>query len=103
MDDLDTSNALTGQVVAVPESRQLDILEDLLVRRGARVVRVPLVTILDAPDPVPVLRWLDEFIAAPPDYFVILTGEGLRRLRALAQRHEREAAFITALQATTTV
>lgn len=103
MEDLDTSPALAGQIVAVPESRQLDILEDLLLRRGARVIRVPLVAILDAPDPVPVLRWLDEFIAAPPDYFVILTGEGLRRLRALAQRHEREAAFIAALQSTTTV
>ncbi len=103
MEDLDTSNALAGQVVAVPESRQLDILEDLLVRRGAHVVRVPLVAILDAPDPAPVLRWLDDFIAAPPAYFVILTGEGLRRLRALAQRHEREAAFVAALQATTTV
>ncbi len=103
MEDLDTSNALAGQVVAVPESRQLDILEDLLLRRGAQVIRVPLVAILDAPDPAPVLRWLDEFIAAPPDYFVILTGEGLRRLLALAQRHARDADFVAALQATTTV
>ena len=90
-------------MVAVPESRQLDILEDLLVRRGARVLRVPLVAILDAPDPAPILRWIDAFIAAPAEYLVVLTGEGLRRLRSLAQRHGREEAFIAALQRTTTV
>jgi len=103
MDITESATALAGQTVAVPESRQLDILEDLLVRRGARVLRVPLVSILDAPDPLPVLRWLDDFIAAPADYLVVLTGEGLRRLRALAQRHGREEAFITSLQRTCTI
>ena len=103
MEESETSTALSGQVVAVPESRQLDILEDLLVRRGARVLRVPLVAILDAPDSAPILRWIDAFIAAPAEYLVVLTGEGLRRLRSLAQRHGREEAFIAALQRTTTV
>ena len=103
MEESESSTALSGHVVAVPESRQLDILEDLLVRRGARVLRVPLVAILDAPDPAPILRWIDAFIAAPAEYLVVLTGEGLRRLRSLAQRHGREEAFIAALQRTTTV
>src|SRR5690606_16569630 len=79
-------SGLEGQVVAVPESRQLDILSDLLQRRGAQVLRVPLVSILDAPDPVPVERWLREFIAEPHDHFIILTGEGLRRLQGFAER-----------------
>lgn len=72
--------------MAVPESRQLDILEDLLLRRGAKVLRVPLVSILDAPDPAPIEKWLRGFIANPPDYLVVLTGEGLRRLCGVAER-----------------
>jgi uroporphyrinogen-III synthase len=103
MEEPETSTALRGQVVAVPESRQLDILEELLVRRGASVMRVPLVAILDAPDPAPILLWIDEFIATPADYLIILTGEGLRRLRGVAQRHDREEAFIAALRHTFTV
>ena len=91
------ATALSGQVVAVPESRQLDILEDLLVKRGAQVRRVPLVSILDAPDPAPVLAWIRAFIEHRPDYLVLLTGEGLRRLHALAQRHKIDEPFVRAL------
>jgi len=100
-DSLDS--ALAGQIVAVPESRQLDILAQLLVKRGAAVRRVPLVSILDAPDPVPVLTWLRAFIASPPDYLIVLTGEGLRRLHALAQRNDIETPFIAALASVITV
>ncbi len=85
-EDNESSNALEGQVVAVPESRQLDILVDLLLRRGAKVLRVPLVSILDAPDSAPIEQWLRKFIASPPDYLIVLTGEGLRRLCAVAER-----------------
>ena len=88
---------LEGQVVAVPESRQLDILSDLLQRRGAQVLRVPLVSILDAPDPAPVERWLQEFITEPHDHFIILTGEGLRRLQGFAERAGMLAGYTGAL------
>ncbi len=97
------SSALSGQTVAVPESRQLDILADLLTKRGASVCRVPLVSILDAPNPKPVLAWMRAFIAAPPDYLIVLTGEGLRRLYALAQRNKIEEAFVAALGSCQTV
>ncbi|MCB1664485.1 MAG: uroporphyrinogen-III synthase [Pseudomonadales bacterium] len=93
----EASGGLQGQLVAVPESRQLDVLEDLLRNRGAQVMRVPLIAILDAPDSAPILRWLREFIANPPDYFIILTGEGLRRLLGFAQREGIEASFREAL------
>lgn len=93
-----TSNALRGQVVAVPETRQLDILVELLTNRGATVRRVPLVSILDAPDQKPIATWLANFIATPPDYFIILTGEGLRRLHGAAQRADCAAAFVEALR-----
>lgn len=82
----DLEPGLEGQIVAVPESRQLDVLSELLQRRGAQVLRVPLVSILDAPDSAPVERWLREFIGEPHDYFIILTGEGLRRLQGFAER-----------------
>ena len=95
--ELESANALNGQVVAVPETRQLDILVELLTNRGAVVRRVPLVSILDAPDPQPIVTWLRNFIAAPPDYLIILTGEGLRRLLGVAQRAGCEAEFIKAL------
>lgn len=91
------SEGLRGQVVAVPESRQLDVLEDLLRKRGAEVLRIPLISILDTPDAGTVLRWLREFIASPPDYFIILTGEGLRRLLGFAQREGIADAFCAAL------
>ena len=84
------SSPLQAKVIAVPESRQLDVLAALFERRGARVIRVPLVSIHDTPDQAPVIRWLRQFIAEPPNYFIIMTGEGLRRLLAAARRNRLE-------------
>src|SRR5690606_36415476 len=89
--------ALQGRRIAVPEARQLGILVDLLRNRGAEVLQIPLVAILDAPDPAPVLAWIGRFIAQPPDLFILLTGEGLKRLLDLACRHGREEALVAAL------
>ncbi len=91
------SRSLAGRRIAVPEARQLGVLVELLRNRGADVLEIPLVAILDAPDPAPVLAWLDRFIAEPPDLLILLTGEGLKRLLDLAERHERRDAFVTAL------
>lgn len=88
---------LTGRRIAVPESRRLDILAQLIEQRGGEVLRVPLVSIHDAPDPEPVLDWLRRFIATPPALFILLTGEGLRRLNSLAVRHELAEDFTRAL------
>lgn len=85
--------------IALPESRELDLFADMLLKRGAQVMRCPLVSIHDAPDQEPVLQWLRDFVASPPDDLVLLTGEGLRRLLAAAERADpalREA-FIAAL------
>lgn len=71
---------LAGRTIAVPETRELDVFAAMLERRGATVLRCPLVTILDAPDPQPVLAWIREFNAAAFDDLILLTGEGLRRL-----------------------
>ena len=79
---------LAGRTVAVPESRELDVFAAMLERRGARVVRCPLVAILDAPDPSPVLAWLRSFNAGEMDDLILLTGEGLRRLLACIEKNE---------------
>src|SRR5256885_8420178 len=46
---------LAGRTIAVPETRELEVFAAMLERRGASVVRCPLVAIRDAPDPAPVL------------------------------------------------
>ena len=90
---------LSGRLIAVPEARELDIFASLLERRGARVLRAPLVTIRDAPDPQPVLRWLHDFSRDRCQFLVLLTGEGLRRLLSCLDRHEPtlRPAFLSAL------
>jgi len=47
--------ALAGRSIAVPETRQRDVLTGLLERRGARVLRCPLVGIHDAADQRPIV------------------------------------------------
>jgi len=83
-------SALTGKVVAVPEARQLDVFVGLLERRGAMVLRCPLVAIKDAPNPAPVLDWIRAFNAGGCDDLVLLTGEGLRRLLSCIAQHAPE-------------
>lgn len=77
---------LQGRRIALPESRELNLFADMLIKRGADVLRCPLVSIHDAPDQAPVLDWMRTFIAQPPDDLVLLTGEGLRRLISAAER-----------------
>ncbi len=80
--------SLAGRTIAIPETRELDVFSAMLERRGATVLRCPLVAILDAPDPGPVLDWIRRFNAAAFDDLVVLTGEGLRRLLGCIERNE---------------
>jgi uroporphyrinogen-III synthase len=96
----DSDRALAGRVVAVPEARQLDVLAGLLERRGASVLRCPLVDILDSPDEPSVVAWLERLIATPTDLVVFYTGEGVRRLMGFAARAKLEPAFVAALART---
>jgi len=81
-------STLTGRTIAVPETRELDVFSSMLERRGANVLRCPLVAILDAPDPQPILQWLRAFNAGSCDDLILLTGEGLRRLLACIDKNE---------------
>lgn len=90
---------LQGRCIAIPETRELDVFAGLLTRRGADVIRCPLVSILDAPDPALVLAWLEEFCAGSHTDLILMTGEGLRRLLSCIEQHapQRRTAFIEQL------
>ena len=90
---------LAGRTIAVPETRELEVFAAMLERRGARVLRCPLVAIRDAPDPAPVLAFARGFAAGSCDDLIFTTGEGLRRILACIERHEPalRARFLQAL------
>jgi uroporphyrinogen-III synthase len=96
----DSDAVLAGRVVAVPETRQLDVLASLLERRGAQVLRCPLVSIQDSPDTAAVVAWIDRRISVPTDLIVFYTGEGIERLLGFARRAGRETEFVDALSRT---
>ncbi len=90
---------LKGRTVAVPETRELEVFAALLERRGARVLRCPLVAIRDAPDPAPVIEFARRLAAGEFDDLILLTGEGLRRILSCLERHapQLREPFIAAL------
>jgi uroporphyrinogen-III synthase len=98
----DNSNGgpLRGRRVALPETREADRLALMLQEQGAETVSCPLVAIVDLADPSPITAWLSRFAETPFDDLILLTGEGLRRLHAVARRSELEAAFLDALTKT---
>jgi uroporphyrinogen-III synthase len=91
---------LEGRTIALAESRQLEELARMLESEGATTIHCPLVSILDAPDPKPVLAWLDDLCAGRFDYVVLMTGEALRRLLHFAEGDGRREACIAALART---
>jgi uroporphyrinogen-III synthase len=90
---------LSGRRVVVPETRELGQLLRMLEERGAHTVPCPMIAIRDAPDPAPVEAWLQRFTKDSCDDLVLLTGEGLRRLRGFASRLGRETEFLNAVAA----
>ncbi len=90
---------LRYRTIAIPESRQQDVLANLLVRRGATVLRCPLIAIKDSPDAYAVEQWMAAMIAGKFDDFIILTGEGMRRLEGFAERIDWQQDWHRALTA----
>lgn len=78
---------LQHRTIALAEGRQLEELAAMLEREGATALRYPLLDILDPPDDAPVVAWLRDLIADRFAWVVLLTGEGLRRFIACAERH----------------
>ncbi len=94
---------LQGRTVALAEGRQLEELAEMLEKEGATTLRCPLVNILDAPDPAPVIAWLRELVSGRFAYVILMTGEGVRRLLGLAERVGLREAVIAALARTRTI
>jgi uroporphyrinogen-III synthase len=90
---------LAGRTIAVPETRELEVFAAMLERRGASVVRCPLITIRDAPDPSSVLAFVRKFASGSCSELILTTGEGLRRILTCIERHEPalKEPFLTAL------
>ncbi len=86
MESSSIKQSFTNLNIALPESRQLDVLANLFEKRGANVFRCPLVSIHDSPKVDLVEQWLRQFIDSPPDMLLILTGEGIKRLTGFAER-----------------
>jgi uroporphyrinogen-III synthase len=94
---------LAQRTVALAEGRQLEELAQMLEKEGATPLRYPMLTILDAPDEAPILAWIDQLVADSFDWVIFLTGEGMRRLLACADRHGRRDPFLAALARTRTI
>ena len=93
-----TKGPLAGRRIVVGETRELELLAQMLERQGAETIRCPLISIHDNPDETQVIDWLNRFIATPPDDLVLMTGEGLERLLGFAQRAGLEADLIATLK-----
>jgi uroporphyrinogen-III synthase len=94
---------LQGRRIALLETREAERLGQMLREQGAKIISVPAVAIVEVADPAPVLAWIERFVADPADYLVLLTGEGLSRLHALAMQHGSSPDFVAALSRTTTI
>jgi uroporphyrinogen-III synthase len=92
--------SLAGRTIALAESRQIEDLARMLEEEGATVLRCPMLSLLDAPDPVPVLAWLRDLCEDRFAYLVLMTGEALRRLLLFAERDGRREHCIAALSRT---
>ena len=91
------ADALSGMRILVPESRELDLFAAMLEAEGAQALRCPLVHILDLEDMHEAQGWITRLVAGEYQDVIWLTGEGLRRLLAIADRCDCRAPFIKAL------
>lgn len=101
MVDLVEARPLAGRRIALLETREAERLTQMFRDQGGTVVGYRAVAIVDPADPAPVLAWLARFVAKPPDYLVLLTGEGLTRLHSLAKGIED--GFVAALASATII
>jgi uroporphyrinogen-III synthase len=96
--EISMKGPLVGRRIVVGETRELEILAQMLERQGAEAIRCPLISIHDSPDAGQVIDWLKRFITTPPDDVVLMTGEGLGRLVGFAQRAGLETNLIATLK-----
>jgi uroporphyrinogen-III synthase len=90
-------NRLKGKTILVPESRELDLFSSMLEAEGATAFRCPLVAIEEPDNPAPVRDWITRITVSGCDDLILQTGEGLRRLVAIAEREHVKDAFVAAI------
>lgn len=103
MEDRADARPLTGRRIALLQTREAERLTQMFHDQGAIVVSHRTIAIVDAADPAPVLEWLKRFVAEPPDYLVLLTGEGLTRLHRVAQSSGVDSDFVATLAGVSTI
>lgn len=91
------ADRLNGTRILILETREEAQFSKLLAEQGAEVVRCPMFTIQDAPDPAPVEAWIRRAIDMPFDDLLLMTGEGLRRIMKLAIARGLDQALVAAL------
>jgi uroporphyrinogen-III synthase len=94
------TGSLAALKIVVPETRELDLFVSMLETEGAIAFRCPLVRILDLEDTRDADTWIAQLIAGTFRDTIWLTGEGLRRLAAIATNSGKREAFIAALSLT---
>lgn len=90
--------ALDRLRILVPESRELDLFARMLEEEGAVTLRCPMVQIAELDDTTEADAWIDQLIASPFDFTVLMTGDGLRKLVDLSAGRRDD--FIRALAKT---
>ena len=88
---------LHGCTVLVPESRDGELFAGMLTAEGAVTLRCPLVQICDLNDKTAARAWMARLIAGAFADVIWLTGEGLRRLLAIAEADGKRDDFVAAL------
>jgi uroporphyrinogen-III synthase len=91
------ADRLNGYRILILETREEAQFSRLLTEQGADVLKCPMFSIEDAPDPAPIEAWIRRAIDKPFDDLVLMTGEGLRRLMKVVRRIGVEKDFIAAL------
>lgn len=87
---------LQGRTIALAEGRQLEDLAQMLEKEGAAILRCPMLKISDHPESGLVVAWLRDLCAGKFNHVILLTGEGLRRLIACAEREGIRDAVVAA-------
>jgi uroporphyrinogen-III synthase len=80
------AKSLQGHTIALPETRELDLLARMVTELGGHAYRCPFVAIEDSPDTHAVEGWLRALVMGQFQDLVLFTGEGLTRLLGFAER-----------------
>ena len=96
--DAVNAQSLSDRIIAVPESREIELFAQLLEEHGARVLRCPLLTIQNAPNTKALQDWLMLLTRHALDDLILMTGEGIVRLLSFAREMGMERDAIDALR-----